>query len=452
MVIGAWCFAVGTASFLLLPPSLHAQEYGVSAYTRRVLERAHIAEEALTATGGTAAWNADDMWSWLQTGMSAVFGTRDTAITRTAEQLRLSQMTACQFADISLILQEMEKVRGLLKQARDAKKTLSVLRLSSLYEFLNERLQVVEWGGTLPGAEDTEWSAAHSFDPPGERERIAEERLCPFSTKYADVSVDRRYGCTVEVMDEALAALYQSDVSYGTMTSTEAERDALAALLAKLETLPGSSASAAAQVEGCVTEWPEEYRTWSSGRFQEIPGGRYLTLLKLIWHIELLRPSAYLPDNPLTWNVGKAVLNPLLAYETQVFSTQQAKDDSLLRIGVVESQGIEEAFSPLTDTIGDLARLVQDIDPVEGDRVSSARSLRDFVRDMAFFLRRSCMNRSCNATLERVMKITTADSCFPYTSGEADLPPDATAEEKEAKARELQRECAEEAGVEEGSL
>ncbi|MEK7218267.1 MAG: hypothetical protein AAB728_02265, partial [Patescibacteria group bacterium] len=96
MVIGAWCFTLGI-SFSLLPSPVQAQELGVSSYTRRVLERAHLAEDALTASGGTAVWSAGDAWSWLQNSMSAVFGTRDSAITRTAEQLRLSHLTACRY-------------------------------------------------------------------------------------------------------------------------------------------------------------------------------------------------------------------------------------------------------------------------------------------------------------------------------------------------------------------
>jgi len=220
----------------------------------------------------------------------------------------------------------------------------------------------------------------------------------------------------------------------------------------KLQDLSASALPEDQQVEGCMSAWPEQYRTWSSGQFQEIPGGRFLTLLKLLWHIELLRPSAYLPDTPFTWNVGKNVLNPLLALQTRTFSLQQARNDAILRIGAVESQGMEEAFAPLTKTIGELARLVRIIHPEQGDTVTVERSLRDAVRDAAFFLRRSCMNRQCNTPLERVLKIVTTDECFPYTSGDADLPKDATEDDRRQMAMDLQRQCAEASGVDVGSL
>ena len=46
------------------------------------------------------------------------------------------------------------------------------------------------------------------------------------------------------------------------------------------------------------------------------------------------------------------------------------------------------------------------------------RGVRPFVRNAAWFLRRSCMFRPCNERLERVLGIITTDECFPYANGE----------------------------------
>ncbi|MBI1812829.1 hypothetical protein HYR82_03540 [Candidatus Peregrinibacteria bacterium] len=48
---------------------------------------------------------------------------------------------------------------------------------------------------------------------------------------------------------------------------------------------------------------------------------------------------------------------------------------------------------------------------------SDMRGLRGFVRDFAYFLRRSCLERPCNAKLEQILKIVFSDACFPYASG-----------------------------------
>lgn len=44
--------------------------------------------------------------------------------------------------------------------------------------------------------------------------------------------------------------------------------------------------------------------------------------------------------------------------------------------------------------------------------------IRNFTRGLAYYLRRTCITRPCNARLERILKITLTDACFPYTDGE----------------------------------
>jgi hypothetical protein len=43
--------------------------------------------------------------------------------------------------------------------------------------------------------------------------------------------------------------------------------------------------------------------------------------------------------------------------------------------------------------------------------------LRKFVKNYAYFLRRSCIFRPCNTQLDQILKIVFSDECFPYTSG-----------------------------------
>ncbi|MBI3618719.1 hypothetical protein HY213_01650 [Candidatus Peregrinibacteria bacterium] len=49
---------------------------------------------------------------------------------------------------------------------------------------------------------------------------------------------------------------------------------------------------------------------------------------------------------------------------------------------------------------------------------SDMRGLRGFVRDFAYFLRRSCIERPCNAKLDHILKILFSNACFPYANGQ----------------------------------
>ena len=69
---------------------------------------------------------------------------------------------------------------------------------------------------------------------------------------------------------------------------------------------------------------------------------------------------------------------------------------------------VANALSSLRTAVGDLARLVAD----------KKNGLRSFVINYAYFLRRTCVYRTCNASLEESLKIAFADKCFPYTNGD----------------------------------
>lgn len=70
---------------------------------------------------------------------------------------------------------------------------------------------------------------------------------------------------------------------------------------------------------------------------------------------------------------------------------------------------VAHALTPLRNAVGDLARLTL---------LSGDRTLRGFVVKYAYFLRRTCVYRPCNASLDEILKIVFADACFPYTNGD----------------------------------
>jgi len=48
---------------------------------------------------------------------------------------------------------------------------------------------------------------------------------------------------------------------------------------------------------------------------------------------------------------------------------------------------------------------------------SPSKGMRAFAKNLAYFLRRSCIFRPCNKDLDRTLKILFEDSCFPYADG-----------------------------------
>ncbi len=87
---------------------------------------------------------------------------------------------------------------------------------------------------------------------------------------------------------------------------------------------------------------------------------------------------------------------------------QGAEESSTFATATDPALEVANALSSLRQSVGDLARIATD----------KKSGLRLFVIKYAYFLRRSCVYRACNASLEEVLKIAFADACFPYTNGE----------------------------------
>ncbi len=110
-----------------------------------------------------------------------------------------------------------------------------------------------------------------------------------------------------------------------------------------------------------------------------------------------------------------SIFIPLKEFDQQVFqnfSRNQAQAEALsFAVGSDPHLAIGDTLQPLRDSVQRLAGLIYGDDKKMG-------SLRGFVRDFAYFLRRSCLERPCNERLDRVLKIVFQDKCFPYTNGE----------------------------------
>lgn len=100
----------------------------------------------------------------------------------------------------------------------------------------------------------------------------------------------------------------------------------------------------------------------------------------------------------------------------RVWSRIQGTREAPLFVRTIDPQReVALSLAPLQQSVSRIAVLAREPD-----------GLRAFVLRYASFLRRTCVNRPCNAVLERVLKTAFADECFPYTNGEylTDTPDD----------------------------
>lgn len=104
------------------------------------------------------------------------------------------------------------------------------------------------------------------------------------------------------------------------------------------------------------------------------------------------------------------LMSTFASYLRDLFTTfnkdQGDKEAVTFAVGSDPVLSTTSAFDGLHTSVADLGKLA-----------SSKDGLRGFVRDYAYFLRRSCIDRPCSARLDRILKIVLQDECFPFVSG-----------------------------------
>jgi hypothetical protein len=117
-------------------------------------------------------------------------------------------------------------------------------------------------------------------------------------------------------------------------------------------------------------------------------------------------------DNPFG-NVLRQTTRAL----TRTWSLIQGRSEALIFPAAVDGQlQIADALTGLRSAVAKLAKLAVQREDTQNNQPQ--KGLRDFVMSYAYFIRRTCNFRPCNLLLERVMRITGTDECFPYTNGE----------------------------------
>lgn len=120
------------------------------------------------------------------------------------------------------------------------------------------------------------------------------------------------------------------------------------------------------------------------------------------------REAAADADIPLLW-IPRDQLRKLL----QVFIKNQAALETSIYPKVVDTpQRTIDSLAPVRAAMIKALELMKK----PGTTVGQGKSLRTFVRDFAYFLRRTCIDRPCKTQLDTVLKIVFQDDCFPYAT------------------------------------
>lgn len=288
------------------------------------------------------------------------------------------------------------------------------------------------------------------FTPPPAAPAIEQQVLCPFHSNYLPPNL-AGYGCDVEATNAALGNLTAAENAI--RPSAETERDALQkvqgqmndyvnqvrALLSlqrEIDELLGREseitgelpARAHKTINSCV-DTEEEKRELSKLTTWELRGpfsfekdeNRLLNAFRELRRKQgNNRPPPTYYDITLTPNtVFKWLIAKARSLILRKFSIQQGESEStIFAEGSDPHLSTREAIRPLIKSVGRLSRLASTIEKEgEAGGEEKEKGLRGFVRDFAFFLRRTCLYRPCNARLERVLKIIFEDECFPFTDG-----------------------------------
>ncbi|OGJ55590.1 hypothetical protein A2706_01300 [Candidatus Peribacteria bacterium RIFCSPHIGHO2_01_FULL_51_35] len=432
-------FVIGFV-LLLAPNVTHAQS-AVSPYMQRVITRAEAGIAFAKESGSLEAavtFFLPSFRPFMEMAGSTVLGLIDTKQRIIAMEKDLTENTACLHIDLFLLEMEIKRVQEAVNDEAKKGNVLGVLRLQDILLFLDERLDIVLRGSRDPTIQDGTWTKKRMFDRPG---TDTAGSICPFHTDYLPPSIASGYGCDAEKLQsivEALESPLKETVVAETLAATDIasvlrkyvqEAQALLSLEQRINRLLGRSTDtivssteipAHRTVTGCPVEWPEDADrnkdSWPDDALAwELRHMRFERDERKIMHaFQELRvtQSAARPvsdafrsesQNPL-----EDTLNAQGARTFSAFSRKQGLRESEIFAQSADTHlAISDSIGTLKKSIGVIAQLAKNRD-----------KLRGFVRDFAYYLRRTCIDRPCNARLDQILKIVFQDDCFPYTNGE----------------------------------
>lgn len=375
----------------------------------------------------------------------------------------LTETTACLRYDRILLECQIDAVRQALDAELERGSFFAIMRLQSALLFLQETLAHLHSGAADGSYADDSWSRQRLFDRDVPAERT--EPLCPFHSDYTPPRLTG-YGCDAYALQSI-----NSRVPDGALPFVTAELDGLTTMIEQIETFRGLLPL----VDALSENEDYGYRPFAQAEHRTIVGcqeetgvcsdngdlvcgsdefcasknagrclrGEHPTIPKRAArgafsygrdHLRLLVdfvgkriddglsrtfPAGWsrvedLPEGGSDAEIRRwddAALaggrTSTRIYFRSVSGIQGAREGLIFPEAQDSQLEIAHALSDMRASVGELSRLA-----------SGPGGIRAFVGEFAYFLRRTCMFRPCQQTLEQIIRISLQDACFPYTNGQ----------------------------------
>lgn len=421
-----------------------------SHYVKKVLERA---DEGLKNVRGANANPGFEQYlpSWARQILEATNSLVDSYLTINVAQTELLESTACLRVDSILLDCKLKETHDELQAQLKKNSIWGIVQAESLLEFLRERKVHLVRGALNPNYEDPTWeeqwrfekksSSSSSAPTAGGSSSASSSAMCPFDSDYAPPGGDG-YGCDdsllqkisaykpAEAEKKGLETLGQELKKYKELgkefAQLEKDLNELHGNASSAPALPEESANGGhKELSGCQDEAPpdtlrlrsvrspfsykkDEIRILSdfvSKRAAEGIFREHSDDLKTPEEIEDedKRKRAQNGNNPLM----QLFRNSARQFFETLNELQGKKEGSMFAAAPDSTLEIADALQDLRKSVGELSRIA-----------TQKEGLRSFVIRYAYYLRRTCIYRPCNDSLERILRTAYADECFPYTDGQ----------------------------------
>lgn len=440
---GFWTAAFVLAALLLTPGAAHAEDFEpLSPAVARVLAKADADIRQIEKSDFVARYLDSAADAWIGDALSTVTAPLDTEQDVVRQRENIFSQTACFRYDENVLEWKMDDIRQKLDEAVKEKSVTKILPLEEVYKSLTEALRSLQRSGLRPDIREDAGQAVSSSSPADGAEKDVAATSCFFHSDYAPASV-AGYGCDAQTLGWIIeripqdAAGFRADVAAELEAMTAAENilagqngaeELFRQIIQHVDVFVTSDPTATAGEldEEPVDPLPTREHKVQAGCVDVVEPGVLLHPLrgpfdvdpdegKLATDFRTLRMK-FDEQRPLSelYRPPESIFSfsfvpPDVPGLVRTFTSQQtAWESATFAAGADPLLAVEDTFADLRTAVRTLIRLGNSLDG----------GLRGFVRDFAYFLRRTCLDRPCNARLDTVLKFVFADACFAYGNGE----------------------------------
>ncbi len=445
---------------LLLPQlALAADPPPISRFTEQIIDRAFVGTqyvEGIAEIDNCEDFGVKDNALMLAGTYIGTFIDTDTLLTRQAESLK--SMTVCQRYDLYLIERQLRSMQDRIGELANSCNVVGLKTLAQVHQFLAEGYKSVMQGGLDPIYTDFRLRPGYFWfgDQPS-----PEAEVCPFTTDYAVPAIVKQddevwsYGCDIEkldfILDQDIPETLRSEAEQERVKKEKAEsvsqvlfdqlfqfEQIFADLLrqirgpdANVPTPPEQVFSNGHRViQGCRENTDEilKVSTWNR---EDIPVGVGLTptydgfsIYKNAFAIlrDFTRArSTFGSERPLPeWiNTQTGTFVPMFPNAGFMdgwrgATAEQDRRSAILKAANADAvQKMLDIAKPLRSAVLKFGYISSFPKPDSEEKIPFFAS---YVRDVAYFLRRSCIYSACTPLLDNILRRTVDPSCFPYGS------------------------------------